>query len=74
MNCGSCNYENGELVDEYYPEGEEAFNFANELWGYPEEEFYEEEENSFADKLQNAEERASLNQTEQTKALKEFNR
>lgn len=33
-NCGQCVFEGGELTEEYYPEGDEAFRFACLLEGY----------------------------------------
>ena len=33
-NCGWFNYENGDEVSEYLPEGEEAVRFACKIWGY----------------------------------------
>lgn len=33
-NCGRCVFENGELVDDYVPEGEEAVRFACDIWEY----------------------------------------
>lgn len=34
MNCGEDGYHNGRLCDEYYPTGQEAIDYANDLWGY----------------------------------------
>lgn len=36
-NCGRKIYENGECVQEYYPDGVEAYRFANEVWGFEDE-------------------------------------
>lgn len=33
MNCGRREYKSGDLIYEYYPEGDEATAFACELWG-----------------------------------------
>lgn len=33
MNCGRREYKSGDLIYEYYPEGDEATDFACELWG-----------------------------------------
>ena len=33
MNCGRREYQSGDLIYEYYPEGDEATIFACELWG-----------------------------------------
>ena len=38
-NCGKYTFENGELVDEYQPEGAEALKYACEIKGYQFEEF-----------------------------------
>ena len=34
MNCGEDGYHNGKLCDEYYPTGQEAIDYAYDLWGY----------------------------------------
>lgn len=34
MNCGRREYKSGDLIYEYYPEGDEATIFACELWGF----------------------------------------
>ena len=33
-NCGEVEYHNGTVLDEFYPAGDEAVAYANELWGY----------------------------------------
>lgn len=39
MNCGRRQYLNGDIQEDYYPEGDEALAFAYDLWGIePEEE------------------------------------
>ena len=37
MSCGRRVYQNGKVVEEYYPTGEEARSFANSVWGYEDE-------------------------------------
>lgn len=37
-NCGKVDYKGGEVIDEYYPEGDEAVEFACNIQGIPPEE------------------------------------
>jgi len=43
-NCGTYSYLNGECIDRGWPEGEEAFEYACEQWGYDAEELRRENE------------------------------
>lgn len=36
QNCGQRNYRNGECTETYYPDENEAVEFANNVWGYDE--------------------------------------
>lgn len=34
QNCGSFSYQNGDMYDDYVPEGKEAVEYAERIWGY----------------------------------------
>lgn len=59
MNCGRVVMEDGDIIEEYYPEGPEAVSFANQLWGIEEETY-----TSLDEAIANKESEATLEDTD----------